>query len=544
MRTLTGFIKKHAHIVVACVMLAALYAVYSISYSSGLQSLQEEADRSTKEVARVLFVPVEKYSYLPQVIARQPVISDALLHKSQVTYLAKANAYLENINQIAKVEAIYLLNGDGLTIAASNWNRKSSFVGQNYSFRPYFQDAIKGGIGRFYALGTTSKTPGYYIAYPVEGEKQPIGVVVVKVDLSKFDREWQDQNAFEFTITDEYGINFLSSLQDWKYRPLEALTQADIEDLKRTRKYDASLKPPLPILERRNLGAGSQYVKIAQADAIGQEVAVSYVLGTDKLSWSSWNVNIFMPADKVQSAAIMQTLLAAVLLSFILLAGLYWAELRRRDAEREKAKRIIESAYSELDEKHRRLEVLSEELLHLSTVDELTGSYNRRFFFEVAAKMLSAVLRHNLALSVIVIDVDFFKRINDEYGHLAGDKVLKQISQICSADLREEDVFARLGGEEFIMALMPTQEKEAVEIAERLRLQVMEHRFMENGSAIKVTISCGVAQFRPTDLSIESTILRADKALYHAKKSGRNQVVLTDASEDDSLKTARPLPLS
>lgn len=166
------------------------------------------------------------------------------------------------------------------------------------------------------------------------------------------------------------------------------------------------------------------------------------------------------------------------------------------------------SFHTHLRSKDRQLEVLSDELRHLASVDELTGSYKRRFFFEITGRMLSGIVRHKLPLSLVIIDVDFFKCINDGYGHLAGDRVLKQISWICSAGLREEDVFARLGGEEFVMALMPTEEKDAAEIAERLRLKIMRHQFIENGLVIKATISCVVAQYHPPDASIEGTLLR------------------------------------
>lgn len=523
-----AIIAKHRlKVVIAAAMLASLYAVYSVSHQVGLSALEQEASRRLEHVANTLFVPVEKYSYLPEVVASQAIILDTLRDKTSPATIARANAYLESVSKMAKANAIYVMDQDGRTIAASNWNLTHSFVGQSYAFRPYFQDAIKGGRGKFYAMGTTSKAPGYYLSFPVKEDEKIVGVVAVKINLSNFDREWHENYNYEVSVTDEQGISFLSSVPDWKYRPMTELHPVTLEGLRRTRRYEASLKPPLPILERESRGDNSQYLVISMPDGSGHStVNKSYVVKSGKLPWSAWEMNIFMPADQVRGEAIRHTLVAAALATILVLLLLSWSHARRRADEREKARVALEAAHTELEEKHRHLEVLSQELMRMASIDELTGSYNRRFFFEIGTKMVSGVMRHKLPLSVIVIDVDFFKRINDEYGHHAGDKVLRQISWICSSGLREEDIFARLGGEEFVMALMSTEGRDAMDIAERLRRQVMNHTFMEEGTAIQVTISCGVAQFHPSDIGIDGVVKRADKALYDAKKSGRNKIAV------------------
>lgn len=503
-----------------------LFGAYRIAYHAGLRQLQQEAARRGERVSSALFVPVEKYSYFPEMVGIHPVAMAVLRDSGNAARVQQANDYLEKLNQIARAEVIYLLNPDGVTIASSNWNTDKSFVGHNYGFRPYFQDAIAGRVGRFYAMGATSRTPGYYISHPVTEDGKITGVAVVKVDLSNFDREWKPGDDYEVTITDEYGISFLSSQADWKYRPLEPLPAAHTARLASTRQYEGILRPPLPIVEQSSLGPDVRFVIVSQqAEGSDANVKVPYLAYSSGLP-SNWRVNVFMQAGSVHGQALLHTFAFAILISFILVLALYWRELRRRGAEREMARLTLEAAHAELESKHSQLQALSEEYHRASITDALTGSYNRRFFMEVTAKMISGTTRHKVILSVIVIDVDHFKSINDQYGHYAGDYVLKRISEICSSELREEDVFARMGGEEFVIALMHASYNDATDVAERLRSRIMAQHFEVDGHAFHVTISCGVAQYQLADAHIENTIRRADRALYQAKHQGRNQVAL------------------
>jgi diguanylate cyclase (GGDEF)-like protein len=125
-----------------------------------------------------------------------------------------------------------------------------------------------------------------------------------------------------------------------------------------------------------------------------------------------------------------------------------------------------------------------------------------------------------------MIDVDNFKNINDKFSHPVGDKVLQTLAAICTEAIREADVFARFGGEEFIIALPDTAERAAHEVAERLRMAVINNPIDHNGALVRITISCGVSQYRPEDVYVEHVIKRADQALYAAKTSGRNRAVV------------------
>jgi two-component system C4-dicarboxylate transport sensor histidine kinase DctB len=128
----------------------------------------------------------------------------------------------------------------------------------------------------------------------------------------------------------------------------------------------------------------------------------------------------------------------------------------------------------------------------------------------------------------MMIDVDHFKQINDLHGHLAGDKILLTLACLYTEEMREADVLARFGGEEFIVALPHTDAPAARIVAERIRTKVMNHSLEIDGETVRATISVGISQHRPNEESIKEAIQRADKALYQAKKGGRNRVEMSE----------------
>lgn len=158
-------------------------------------------------------------------------------------------------------------------------------------------------------------------------------------------------------------------------------------------------------------------------------------------------------------------------------------------------------------------------LYHIATHDEKTGLYNHVFFKDVFGLELEKAKRGK-NLSLVIIDIDHFKKINDVYGHLTADKLLKRLGEVVSNDLRKYDVLARFGGEEFFVMLPNTSIARGAFIAERLRKAVMNDETLRKHG---VTISLGVSEYKERD-NFERISKRADKALYQAKKTGRNRV--------------------
>jgi diguanylate cyclase (GGDEF)-like protein len=169
-------------------------------------------------------------------------------------------------------------------------------------------------------------------------------------------------------------------------------------------------------------------------------------------------------------------------------------------------------------------------LEHESFTDPLTGVYNRRFMEQHLIKEVSKARRYKFDLAVLLLDLDYFKRINDEYGHQAGDQLLIEIGNLINEQLRDSDILSRYGGEEFLIIAPNTTPPAATLLAERLRGHIQSHRFLKEFKAareieIRLTVSIGVANFSETLTSEEALIRAADKNLYQAKEEGRNRVV-------------------
>lgn len=167
------------------------------------------------------------------------------------------------------------------------------------------------------------------------------------------------------------------------------------------------------------------------------------------------------------------------------------------------------------------LEERSKEFENRANYDPLTKVYNRRRFLELLERGMKNALHRNIELSVVFFDIDHFKKINDTYGHNTGDEVLKGLASLVSATIRHSDIFARWGGEEFLLLLESSSLENAARAAEKIRKAIMEHEFPD---VKQVTCSFGVTSFHPRDTG-ESFINRADAALYRAKEGGRNRVI-------------------
>lgn len=161
-----------------------------------------------------------------------------------------------------------------------------------------------------------------------------------------------------------------------------------------------------------------------------------------------------------------------------------------------------------------------------ANIDGLTGAYNRRYFSETIKRSNAAFHRDNRPFCILMLDIDLFKSVNDNFGHDGGDKLLVELVNACSKSLRDIDLLARYGGEEFIILLPNTQEQDALSAAERIRTLVEQTSIIHKKQKINATISIGVSKVISDDSSHEEVIKRADIALYQAKNSGRNKVVI------------------
>ncbi len=210
------------------------------SYQSLLDKHQSQLEQFSSHIKNKL----DKYAHIPNLLAKDDPLFEALLNPSNSAQLEITNRYLESVNTVIEAADTYLIDQWGTTIAASNWRKKRSFIGRNFAFRPYFKQAISGESSQYYALGSTSGQRGYYYSYPIIYAGGVLGIVVVKMDLSKIEDNWQQPDSV-FVASDPHNIVFMSSRQDWLFKSLQPLSDADKKQVWTSRQY---LDTPIPTL--------------------------------------------------------------------------------------------------------------------------------------------------------------------------------------------------------------------------------------------------------------------------------------------------------
>jgi len=288
-----------------------------------------------------------KYQPLPTLHSLHPAVRDLLEHPTDPARVAAVNRLLEWKNELSGAADTYVMDMDGKTLAASNWRRPLSFVGRNFNFRPYFTEAKEGRLGRFYALGTTSKQRGYYFAAPVRRPKGTIeGVLVVKVDVTTAEQDWGARNH-EVMVTDRGGVVFMSSRPDWLYHALREPTAEFLADLGQTRRYaDKRIKRlPIEMFDLPEPWSGGVRVRSSKPK--------TYYALTRDMPETEWTVWLLANTGPVKANAAAYT--AAIATALLLVAALSIGVVERRHnllrtlAIQRRTRRALEASAEELE---------------------------------------------------------------------------------------------------------------------------------------------------------------------------------------------------
>jgi two-component system C4-dicarboxylate transport sensor histidine kinase DctB len=255
----------------------------------------------------------------------------------------RANRYLEDLNVHARATATYIIQTDGLCVAASNWHEPDSFVGAGYQFRPYFVDAVKGGVGRFFGIGTISHDPGYYISQPVRRDGKIVGVAVVKLNLEWF----QGVDAAEpLIVTDDHGVIFLSSVPAWKYHTVRPLSGAVADSIYQTRQYAQQEIPPLPVTIERTLEGDAQIVRVG-----GGRYAPRYLASRRAIGEPDWQLITMASVAPVDADARNAAIVTGFGYITLCLLAFYWRMRRARVREMMRSRELLQRAYAELNQR-------------------------------------------------------------------------------------------------------------------------------------------------------------------------------------------------
>ena len=264
---------------------------------------------------------LHRYEVLPQLLGQLPALRAVLASPEDEQTVSNANQLLNDISRQTGAEVMYLMDTHGDTLAASNWDKKDSFIGRNFAFRPYFSEAMQGKLGRFFGLGTTSGKRGYFFAAAITDGDQKIGVLVVKVDLDHTERLW-GKTPEQLLMTDHNGVVILTSRPEWRFRATRELSEEERQAIFAILPYPTRDPQPLNLDEN------------------------AWLIQTQKIDETGWSVNILAPRTLIDRPV--RTVLAiggATLLVVMLLIGLMMQRRRHyleRIAFEGKARRELE----------------------------------------------------------------------------------------------------------------------------------------------------------------------------------------------------------
>ena len=315
-----------------------LIVMMQVAYLSRQQALEDLQHQAVANMGRyVLSVQqkLDRYKDLPQVMASHSRLREALVHPGDSSRIDLANRYLEQVTAVVGASDSYLMGADGVTLAASNWNKDKSFVGLNFSFRPYFQAAIEGNAGRYFALGTTSRRRGYYFSWPVRQQDNIIGVVVVKIDLHEIEQDWNDPLQ-DIAVTDEDGIIVIATRPDWKFHALRHLSQSDLQRVVSSLRYLDHPLAALEVVKREQLDGEAELITLLEGERIRGHAldglrTTEYLLVQRPVPGTGLNVSILSRLTSVNDAVVQAMVLAAfVYIALVLLILVLQARWRMR----------------------------------------------------------------------------------------------------------------------------------------------------------------------------------------------------------------------
>ncbi|MDR2305851.1 MAG: sensor histidine kinase [Paucimonas sp.] len=326
-------------------------AGFLVSENNGIRTLSETGERQLELHARTVESEISKYTYLPSLLELEDSVSH-LLTDPDGGYRQAVNEYLEGLNRRSRSRAIFVLDTSGRVQATSNWRDADSFLGEDLSFRAYFQDAVRGEPGRFYGIGSTTGEAGYYLAHGLEEHGKIIGVAVIKVRLDTLEERWQ-RARLEAFVSDENGIIILSSDPARRLKSVRPLTPQIKERLARSLQYYWWPLNELQPLARETLADGVEKLTFPanSENSQGKPREVAYLAQTRRLADTPWHFTLLTPLQDLRRESMVQGILVGVAFALLTILAIAWNERRKVIATRLAAREALEEANSQLERK-------------------------------------------------------------------------------------------------------------------------------------------------------------------------------------------------
>ena len=319
---------------------AAALAGHELALQAGMARLREAADHRLDMLATALDADLMRFDYLPALLEMTPIVPALLGTPDDVQLRDSVNRYLNGVNATAGAEMLYVLDRSGVSLAASDWDKPGTTVGQDFSFRPYVVDALERGRGRFYGVGVTSKRPGYYLSYALRRGQPSRGVVTVKVDLGEAERSWRKLPG-DVALIDERGVVILATREDLKLRPVQPLNERQRAEILRSRPYGSADLQPLQWTQKEALDPNVLLIALDGRDQLAT---------SRRLQGAPWRLVVLDDLAQLRVAARYAAITASLAMGVLLLLALTLWQRRRAIRHRLANQAALQAAHDTLED--------------------------------------------------------------------------------------------------------------------------------------------------------------------------------------------------
>lgn len=519
--------------------------------------------------SEAIAIEIDSFLISQRNITRYAVLNNELL--SFLKVIDKPNTveafnkwllFLSGISQ--NISAVFIINTRGVCIASSD----PAFINGDLSFRPYYIEALRGKhYVSDWTIGTTAQKSGIYLSSPIRFSDNKIAAVfAIKIDTAPIEAIIQRSSnvGIQAFVANKAGVTLAHYDSSLQYTTVADLTNEEAIEITNSRQFSNLLKRSLNLDSLRKdiaLAVNGDTITSKEYEYKG----IKKIAALTGMKSIDWVVGITVPFESLEVMAnhLLYNFIPLIIfvLIFTIASSFYVSRYVARPLERLLQKAVLlgsgnynvqavikgsdeiselakafnsmavklkvhnQDLESKVADRTAKLQDALDEIKALSVTDSLTHCYNRRYLDEHIAQEFNHSTRYKRNLSIIMCDIDYFKKVNDTYGHAVGDTVLSEISQILRADIREGiDWLARYGGEEFLIVLPETNIEAATIFAERLRVNIERNSIKIDAHELSITMSFGISTLSEND-TLKALLERADICLYKAKQSGRNKVV-------------------
>lgn len=417
-----------------------LYLSERFAVSGAYRTLQRESDFQLQNFVAYLLGDLGRFENAPRLLSTNGLLLELLLEGATSSLQKEVNLYLEEIAGVTDAADIYLMDSAGTVLASSNWRTPVSYVGKNFAFRPYFQQAMTGKLGRFYGLGAISGKRGYYFATPIMASADRIGAIAVKVDIDRLEAEWLKAaggGKFQYLVSDRDGVIFLSSQPGWRLMSMQPMSDALRSKLTKSQQYaghtinDLDIRP----LSLNNFPRSENSQLLAFHSPEGKRTL--YLAHSNKMPLANWEVMTLRTVDEVEQNRNIVLLASGACYLLAVMVLLYYRKRAKNiqllQRSREELENLVQQRTQDLTTSYQQLATEAQEkekalVMLKETQDELVQAAKL-----AVVGQLSAGINHELNQPLAAMRT-YAQTAGTLLEHNKSDKVsanLKQITKLC-----------------------------------------------------------------------------------------------------------------